>query len=368
MINNIKIVLKDFFYVYRIILYEVKGMNVKERLILVEERLLNDKAALSINSKGRKRLEKDDPIRTCYMIDRDRIIHSKSFRRLMHKTQVYIKTFGDHYRTRLTHTLEVSQVARTISIGIGLNEYLVEAISLGHDLGHVAFAHNGEEVLNEFLPEGFRHNEQSVRVVERLEKDGNGLNLTKEVIDGILHHSGFSNKSTKGAYTLEGQVVKYSDKIAYINHDIEDSIRAGILVEDELPKEAIKILGKSSSERIDTLVRDCINNSLENIKNGDLCISLSSEVHEAIVELRTFMFKNVYLGDTLKVEREKAKFVLRNIIDFYMKNKEKMPILYQNISIEEGIERGVADFVAGMSDDYCLNLFNNIYVPKFVIY
>lgn len=343
-------------------------MNTRHKVILVEKQLLNSVAAFSDNSKGRVKKEKEDSIRTCYMVDRDRIIHSKSFRRLMHKTQVYIKTFGDHYRTRLTHTLEVSQISRTISIGIGLNEYLVEAIALGHDLGHVAFAHNGEEVLNEFLNGGFRHNEQSVRVVEKLEKDGNGLNLSMEVIDGIMNHSGFSNSNLKKAYTLEGQVVKYSDKIAYINHDIDDSIRAGLLMEEDLPKEAIKILGHSGSERIETLVKDCVKTSINNIENGKFNIGLSKDVEKALIELRGFMFETIYLGDILKIEREKSKFVLRSIIDYYMKNNLKMPILYQTIAKEEGLERGVADFVAGMSDDYCLNLFNNIYVPKFVIY
>lgn len=343
-------------------------MNSREKNILREEQFLSKVAAFSKESKGRKKAEKEDSIRTCYMIDRDRIIHSKSFRRLMHKTQVYIKTFGDHYRTRLTHTLEVSQIGRTISTGLDLNEYLVEAIALGHDLGHVAFAHNGEEVLNEFLNGGFRHNEQSVRVVEVLEKDGEGLNLTYEVVDGILNHSGFSKKNVKKACTLEGQIVKYSDKIAYINHDIDDSIRAGLLSEEDLPKEAIRFLGKSGSERIETLVLDCIKTSRKNIDNGNLTIDLSNDVKEAMLELRNFMFEKIYLGEILKIEREKAKFVLRSIIEYYMKNKEKMPILYQKIAHEEGKERGVADFVAGMSDDYCLNLFNNIYVPKFVIY
>lgn len=343
-------------------------MNTREKIILSEKRLLNSSATFTENTLGREKYEEEDIIRTCYMVDRDRIIHSKSFRRLMHKTQVYIKTFGEHYRTRLTHTLEVAQIARTISIGISLNEYLVEAIALGHDLGHVAFAHNGEEVLNDFLNDGFRHNEQSVRVVKKLEKDGKGLNLTKEVIDGILHHSGFSTNSLKKAYTLEGQVVKYSDKIAYINHDIDDSIRAGLLSEEDLPKDAINILGNSGSQRIETLVRDCVKTSINNIENGKFNIGLSNEVEKAMIELRGFMFERIYLGDMLKVEREKAKFVLESIINYYMKNYNKMPELYQNIAKDEGLKRGVADFVAGMSDDYCLNLFNNIYVPKFVIY
>ncbi len=201
------------------------------------------------------------------MVDRDRIIHSKSFRRLKHKTQVYIRTSSDHYRTRLTHTLEVAQIAKTIGKGIGLNEDLIEAIALGHDIGHVAFAHNGEEVLNELLPCGFKHNENSVRVLKKIEKEGKGLNLTKEVLDGILYHSGFSKNSPK-AYTLEGQVVKYSDKIAYVNHDIDDSIRAGLLFQEDIPKELLYCLGNTHGERINILVIDCIKNTLNNIEKG----------------------------------------------------------------------------------------------------
>jgi dGTPase len=207
------------------------------------------------------------------MLDRDRIIHSKSFRRLKHKTQVYIKTFGDHYRTRLTHTLEVSQVARNIGIGIGLNENLIEAIALGHDLGHVAFAHIGEEVLNEYLKDGFRHNEQSVRVVTKLENDGLGLNLTEEVINGILHHSGLG--TIKDILTLEGVVVKLSDKMAYLNHDIDDSIRAGLLTKDQIPREIVKVLGDDSNQRLNTLIKDCVKTSTYNIKNEIKEVGLS---------------------------------------------------------------------------------------------
>lgn len=301
------------------------------------------------------------------MVDRDRIIHCKSFRRLKHKTQVYIRTFGDHYRTRLTHTLEVAQIARTIGVGIGLNEMLIEAIALGHDLGHVAFAHNGEEVLDGFLDSGFRHNEQSVRVVEKLERNGRGLNLTKEVIDGILNHSGLGNKDNN-AKTLEGRIVKYSDKIAYLNHDIDDSIRAGLLMEEDLPKEAISVLGNSHSQRIQVLVTDMINETQRNLKNGMYDIKQSDEVKEAMIELRRYMFSNIYLGNVLKEEREKAKFILTHVIEYYYKHSEELPELYQRIVDEEGLKRGVADYIAGMTDDYCLSIFNKIYVPKFVIY
>lgn len=340
-------------------------MGVKEKIQEFESLTFIKEAAFSKNSLGREKKEKEDDIRTCYMIDRDRIIQSKSFRRLKHKTQVYIKTQSDHYRTRLTHTLEVSQVARTIGVGIGLNENLIEAIALGHDLGHVAFAHNGEEVLNEYLKGGFRHNEQSVRVVTRLENGGKGLNLTKEVINGILHHSGLG--TTKDIITLEGIVVKFSDKIAYLNHDIDDSIRAGLLSEDDIPKEIVKVLGNSSDERLKTLIYDFINNSNKNLENGIKIIGLSNEINEAMNELRGYMFKNIYLGETLKNERKKAKFVLNELIEYFTKNPSEMPEIYMNIVNEEGLERGVADYIAGMSDDYCLMLFNKLFVPKLVI-
>lgn len=344
-------------------------MNVKEKIESNEKLTLIKEATLSSNTKGRKNKEEDDIIRTAFMVDRDRILNSKSFRRLKHKTQVYIKAFGDHYRTRLTHTLEVSQVARTIALGIGLNEMLVEAISLGHDLGHAAFAHIGEEVLNEFLEEGFKHNEQSVRVVENIENDGKGLNLTMEVIDGILHHSGLKEESKSvAAKTLEGRIVQYSDKIAYVNHDIDDSIRAGLLKEEDIPKEITNILGDCHAKRIETLTKDIIKASIKNIQEGKIDIELSDEVGSALRKLRSFMFEKVYLSDELKDERKKAKFILRELIEYFMKEPETMPKLYLDIANEEGVKRGVADYIAGMSDDYCLNLFNKIYVPKLVIY
>ncbi|MBQ6820284.1 MAG: deoxyguanosinetriphosphate triphosphohydrolase [Clostridium sp.] len=343
-------------------------MNVREKMEGIERLTLIPEATFSSETLGREKEEDKDSIRTCFMVDRDRIIHSKSFRRLKHKTQVYIKTFGDHYRTRLTHTLEVSQIARTIGIGIGLNEQLIEAISVGHDLGHAAFAHNGEEVLNEFLEEGFRHNEQSVRVVRLLEKNGRGLNLSKEVIDGILNHSGLSKNDKNKAATLEGRVVKVSDKIAYLNHDIDDSIRAGLLSEDILPKNVIEVLGDTHSKRIETLVKDVVINTTKAIENGNIDIEFSQEVWEAMTELRRFMFNNIYLGDILKVERNKAKFVLENLINYYYKHSDELPELYKDIARKEGVKRAVADYISGMSDDYCLSTFNSIFVPKLVIY
>ncbi|MDP4145890.1 MAG: deoxyguanosinetriphosphate triphosphohydrolase [Bacillota bacterium] len=342
-------------------------MNIREKIENYESRILLPSSALSIKSKGRKIAEERDEIRTCYMVDRDRILHSKSFRRLKHKTQVFIKTSGDHYRTRLTHTLEVAQIARTIGRGIGLNEDLIEAIALGHDIGHVAFSHNGEEVLNNLLPGGFKHNQNSVRILTKIENSGLGLNLTYEVLDGILHHSGFSDKSIK-ACTLEGQVVKFSDKIAYVNHDIDDSIRAGLLSEEKLPKEFVKILGKSHSDRIDTLIRDCIYTTSNNIRNKNNSVSLSVNVEIALSGLRTFMFDNIYKGKILKAERDKAKFVLEQVFLFFLKNPNKMPEFYGNMVKEEGLYQGVADYISGMSDDYCLHIFNEKYVPKYVIF
>ncbi|KOA21224.1 deoxyguanosinetriphosphate triphosphohydrolase [Clostridium homopropionicum DSM 5847] len=342
-------------------------MKVRERIQNNEKLTLIKYATFSNSSLGRKVKEKEDDIRTVFMIDRDRIIHSKSFRRLKHKTQVYIKTFGDHYRTRLTHTLEVAQIAKTIGKGIGLNEDLIEAIALGHDIGHVPFAHNGEDVLNKLNPNGFRHNENSVRVLTKIEKGGIGLNLTSEVLDGILHHSGFSKLSNK-AFTLEGQVVRYSDKIAYVNHDIDDSIRAGLLNENSIPEEYVKTLGKTHGERIGKLVEDCIYNTLNNIENNKIQVSLSDEIENCLSGLRNFMFKNIYNGEILKKERDKAKFVLEQVYLYFLNNPNKMPEFYRSIVEEEGLYTGVTDYIAGMSDDYCLCLFNDLFVPKLVIF
>lgn len=342
-------------------------MNIRERIEHSETFSLSNAARLSRDSGRRDLYEEPDNVRTAYMVDRDRIIHSKSFRRLKHKTQVYIKAWGDHYRTRLTHTLEVSQIARTIGKGIGLNEDLIEAIALGHDIGHVAFAHNGEEVLNNLLPNGFKHNENSVRVLKRIERGGRGLNLTPEVLDGILYHSGFSSNS-KRAYTMEGQVVKFSDKIAYVNHDIDDSIRAGLLVPEDIPKTALEVLGRTHGQRIDVLVNDCINTTLNNIEKGSFEVSLSESIEKELTELRYFLFEYIYKGSILKVERDKAKFVLSQVFDYFFKNPDKLPEFYRNITCEEGLYQGVADYISGMSDDFCLHIFNDIYVPKLVIY
>jgi len=342
-------------------------MNIRQKIERNEGLCIIENGALSLNSKGRKKIEEKDDVRTCYMVDRDRIIHCKSFRRLKHKTQVYIQTSSDHYRTRLTHTLEVAQIAKTIGRGIGLNDDLIEAIALGHDIGHVPFAHNGEEVLNDILPGGFKHNQNSIRVLTKIEKLGKGLNLSLEVLDGILNHSGFSEVYGKAA-TLEGQVVRYSDKIAYVNHDIDDSIRAGLLTEEMLPLGAIKILGANHGSRIDTLVKDCIYNTINNLDKGNIAVSLSEEVGNALRDLRNFMFENIYKGEILQEERQKAQFVLRQVYKYYYNKPQAMPDFYQKIVGDEGLHTGVSDYISGMSDDYCLMLFNNIYVPKVVIY
>ncbi len=338
-------------------------MNIRENIEKSEEYSIIPQGSKSKNSMGRVRSEELDEVRTAYMIDRDRIIHCKSFRRLKRKTQVYIKTWSDHYRTRLTHTLEVAQIARTIGRGIGLNEDLIEAIALGHDIGHVAFAHSGEEVLNELLTNGFSHNQNSVRVLTYIENNGQGLNLSKEVLDGILYHSGFSNNSSK-AFTLEGQVVKYSDKIAYVNHDIDDSLRAGILSMEDIPKDILEILGNTHGERVDTLVKDCIYRTKSNINSNDIQVSLSKDIDYNFKKLRDFMFKEVYNGEFLKEERDKARFILIQLYKYFYFHEEKLPEFYKSIAKEEGLNQGVADYIAGMSDEYCIDLFKDIYIPS----
>lgn len=338
-------------------------MNIREGLEQREEVFIIPEGSKSKNSLGRQRKEELDQVRTAYMIDRDRIIHCKSFRRLKRKTQVYIKTWSDHYRTRLTHTMEVAQIARTIGRGIGLNEDLIEAIALGHDIGHVAFAHSGEEVLNELLPGGFSHNENSIRVLTKIENNGAGLNLSHEVLDGILYHSGFSTAGHQ-AYTLEGQVVKYSDKIAYVNHDIDDSLRAEILSMEDIPRNILEVLGDTHGRRIDTLVRDCIEETTKNIKAGKLQVGLSRDIDKNFKELRTFMFTEIYNGELLRNERDKAKFILEELYKYFYKNQDKLPEFYRNISRNEGPHQGAADYIAGMSDEYCINIFKDIFIPR----
>lgn len=340
-------------------------MNMKERIEKMEELFLRKEAFHSKDTFGREKYEDPEDFRTCYMIDRDRIIHSKSFRRLKHKTQVYIKTHGDHFRTRLTHTLEVSQIGRTIARGLAVNEDLVEAITIGHDIGHVAFAHIGEDVLNKILPGGFRHYEQSVRVLTKLEKEGKGLNLSKEVLDGVLEHSGFGNKVKEGT-TLESQISKYADKIAYVNHDIDDAVRAGELNLDDVPKEFREILGDRNSQRVNTLVRDLVENTEKNLEKGILEVSLSQEKHKALIGLRKFMFQNIYLGPQQVEVRKKAEFVVGKLYEYYYSHCEELPSIYKKVLNEEGKERAVADYIAGMTDDYAIAKFNELFVPRYV--
>lgn len=330
-------------------------MTIRENLEQMERTFLSQYATLSENSKGRQHKEAQCDIRPVFQRDRDRIIHSKAFRRLKNKTQVFIEPKGDHYRTRLSHTLEVSQNARTIAKALRLNEELVEAIALGHDLGHTPFGHSGEEVLNRLCEGGFRHNEQSIRIVEKLEKDGEGLNLTYEVLDGILNH-----QTSRMPYTLEGKVVRLSDKIAYIHHDIDDAIRAQILTEEDIPLEIRKVLGETSNERLDKLIHNIIINSKD---KNDIVMEL--HVEKAMKDLRAFMFKNVYTNPKAKGEESKAKDLLEKLFYFYMQNKEKLPAQYQKmLENNERADRVVCDYIAGMTDQYAIEKFQDYFIPR----
>jgi len=328
-------------------------MSIREYIEELEAKTLSPFAQLSRNSRGRARPEEKCKVRTDFQRDRDRIIYSKAFRRLKHKTQVFIAPEGDHYRTRLTHTLEVSQIARTIARGLRLNEDLTEAIALGHDLGHTPFGHAGERVLDRMVSTGFRHNEQSVRVVSFLEKDRKGLNLTWEVLDGIRCHTGDKLPST-----LEGQIVRYADKIAYINHDIEDAIRGGILTEKDVPEEAAAILGRSPSQRINNMIVNIIENSADG--KG---IRMSPEFQEAADLLRSFMFERVYIGSAAKKEETKAERMLEQLYTWLMKHPDYLPADFLEESKKTGLEQSVTDYVAGMTDRYAERKFKEIFVP-----
>lgn len=328
-------------------------MNIREITENIELTTLSKFATLSKNTRGRVREEKKCDIRTDFQRDRDRIIHSKAFRRLKHKTQVFITPEGDHYRTRLTHTLEVMQIARTIARALRLNEDLVEATALGHDLGHTPFGHTGEYVLNEICTGGFHHYEQSLRVVDILE-GGTGINLTYEVRDGILNHTGNSV-----AETLEGRIIKYADRFAYINHDIDDAIRAGIIKASDLPSPCVEILGDTNSKRIDTLIRSLIANSIDKAE-----LMLSDDVNNAINELRNFMFEQVYIGSKAKTEERKAQHIIVQMFNYFTENPKKLPKESQAFLKEYGVERVVCDYIAGMSDSYAVYTFNNLFVPK----
>ncbi len=325
-------------------------MNIREQFELIEDKILSPLAVRSADSRGRIYPIEPCEIRTSFQRDRDRIIHAKAFRRLKQKTQVFISPEGDHYRTRLTHTLEVAQIARTISRALRLNEDLTEAIALGHDLGHTPFGHAGEYALNRLMAEGFRHNEQSLRVVDLLE-GSSGLNLTWEVRDGILRHTGDVEPQT-----LEGMVVRISDRIAYINHDIDDSVRAGIISRKDLPKECVNILGEEHRIRIDSMVRNVINNS-----ENRLQINMSTEVAKATQELREFLFERVYLGDKARREEKKVHFIIDKIYELVM---EQPDLVGMEIGKSVGeMERTAADFVAGMTDRYALRFFNTHFLP-----
>lgn len=330
-------------------------MNIRETFEEREFQTLSPHAAHSRNSRGRERYEPECDIRTVYQRDRDRILHSKAFRRLKDKTQVFLSPQGDHYRTRLTHTLEVSQTARTVARALKLNEDLVEAIALGHDLGHTPFGHAGEAALNAIHPGGFRHAEQSVRVVEVLEKEGKGLNLTWEVRDGILNHRTAGSPST-----LEGQVVRLCDKISYIHHDMDDSIRAGLLSEDDIPITLRVVLGDTCRERLNTLIHDMVESSL-----GKDSIRQLPEMAEAMKLLRELMFANVYRSSVAKKEEVKAKRMLTELYEYYTEHPDQLSGEYQRL-IERGEkkEQVVCDYISGMTDQYSIHKFQEIYVPK----
>ena len=345
----------------------VSRLNIRQAIEQKEE-FLSPFAAKSRLSRGRIKDEPSCPIRTIFQRDRDRIIHSKAFRRLKHKTQVFIAPPGDHYATRLTHTLEVSQIARTISRALNLNEDLTEAIALGHDLGHTPFGHVGEDVLNELYSSGFRHNEQSLRVVDLLENDGRGLNLTMEVRDGILNHSkaraDILGESSGKASTLEGQVAMIADAIAYINHDIGDAIRAGIIIEDDLPTSAATVLGNSHRERINTMVCDIIEYSWPARGEDDTTsptISMSPQVLEATNTLRGFLYQRVYDVNAAEEETEKAREVVRRLFRYFLKHEGKLPAEYS--SRDEDTERKVVDHIAGMTDQYAIRLGGELKEP-----
>jgi len=325
--------------------------NVRQRIEAAEHLTLCKNAAFADCSKGRAKAEGECDLRTCFQRDRDRIIHCKAFRRLKHKTQVFLSPEGDHYRTRLTHTLEVAQIARTIARALALNEDLTEAIALAHDLGHTPFGHAGERALNDCSETGFRHYEQSVRVVDRIEKDGAGLNLTKEVLNGVERHT-----NGEQAFTLEGRIVRMADRIAYINHDIDDAVRANILREEDIPLDIRQKLGFSKSERIDTLVNSVIRAS------GD-DILMEPDFFEKYDKLHKFLFDSVYTNPVAKSEESKVADMIRWLFSYYVRNSNKIPNEYDLIREQEGVERAAIDHIAGMTDRYATLTFTNLFVP-----
>ena len=330
-------------------------MLIREQLEAIERETLSEFATLSENSKGRKREEDPCDIRPVFQRDRDRILHSKAFRRLKDKTQVFLTPEGDHYRTRLTHTLEVSQIARTIARALRLNEELVEAIALGHDLGHTPFGHAGEKALNEVCPMPFEHNVQSVRGVEVLEKDGRGLNLTDEVLDGILNH-----QTSSMPYTMEGKAVRLSDKFAYIHHDMDDAIRAGVLTEKDVPEDIAKVLGYTTKDRLDRLIHNTISTSL-NIND----VRMEEEVAEAMQKMRRFMFENVYSNPYVKGEEKKAIVLVEVLYEYYVTHKDELPEEYKHLMDRgETVERVATDYIASMTDHYAIARYEDLFIPR----
>ena len=330
-------------------------MTIREELEQLEHTKLDKRAAFSDESRGRlhQKESKTDDVRTAYQRDTDKIVHSKAFRRLMHKTQVFLQPEGDHYRTRMTHTIEVGRIARTISKALNFNEDLTEAIAMGHDLGHTPFGHAGEIALTEAMGQPFRHNEQSLRVVDVLENDGEGLNLTYEVRMGILGHTGDRIPETQ-----EGRIVRWADRMAYINHDIDDAIRAGILSGSDIPKSIRKCLGEGYSQRLNTLVCDMITTSRE---AGDILLSVP--VEQALQELREFMFERVYRNPVAKGEESKAKVMLKRMYEYYYANPEALPEDFQPQMSLEGMERTVCDYIAGMTDNYAVDKYTKLFIP-----
>ena len=329
-------------------------MTASEMFLEREKQFLSKYAFLTSNTKGREKPYPQCPNRTEFQRDRDRIIHSKSFRRLMHKTQVFMSPEDEHFRTRMTHTLEVSQIARIISRSLRLNEDLCEAAALGHDLGHTPFGHSGEYAMQKFFSPDFAHYEQSIRVVEKLENDGEGLNLTWEVKDAILNHSGSNEAST-----LEGKIIKFADRIAYINHDIDDACRAGVLCIEDIPLEIRKTLGDGHSKRINTLVSSIIEESMDKPY-----IKMSDEIGEAMMELRAFLFKNVYTNNLAKAEEDKAIEMLGTLFAYFVKNPQEMPDMYFRNIENESVERCVCDYISSMTDRYAVDLFRELFVPN----
>jgi len=341
------------------------AMTIREELEEIEAMVFSPHAMLSRDSKGRERPEEQCPLRPVFQRDRDRIIHSKAFRRLKHKTQVFLAPTGDHYRTRLTHVIEVSQIARTISKSLRLNEDLTEAIALGHDLGHTPFGHAGEEALDEIYPGGFRHVAHSLRIVDVLEGDGAGLNLTFEVRDGISKHSKGQGPIRDPEYTpstMEGQAVRVSDLVAYANHDVDDAVRAGIITDDDIPKRCVSVLGGTSRERINTMVTDIID---ETQRLGEGRVAISAEVEEAMVELRGYLFETVYLHEKIIRNSNKAKKIMQELYEYFCSHPEELRSRYTHPSVEsQPIERSVCDFIAGMTDSYALAMYKEIFLPR----